>query len=258
MPDILNTNTTQMAINELVNETLDDQPLKSKGETRWITSDVVRDKHPTADLRLMYRKTFWVSFAVVLVLHTTVAIAFPELSLKRVKARAVQSVIAMEDIPETRQIQRPPPPPRPSVPIETESADVPDDVTIESTDLDFDDMSLDLPPPPPPGSRGTDDIEEEIVEFWAVEEAPQIIKEPLPVYPVVASKAGLEGVVYVQFVVGRDGRVKQVATLKGPEIFRRAAEDAVLQFVFKPAMQNDKPVQVRMTRPIRFRLANGG
>jgi hypothetical protein len=42
--------------------------------------------------------------------------------------------------------------------------------------------------------------------------------------------------------------------LKGQEIFRQAAIDAVSQFVFTPAMQNDKPVAVWMSQPIKFEL----
>ena len=49
------------------------------------------------------------------------------------------------------------------MPIETESDEVPDDVTIEITDLDFDQALVDLPPPPP---GATDAPEEEILEFW--------------------------------------------------------------------------------------------
>jgi len=228
------------------------KPGPASGDT-CITQKVVRDKNPEADLRLRYRKVYSICTAITFVLHVGVAVAFPKFELTPAKQRKAQTVIEMDDIPETRQIQRPPPPPRPAVPIATESADVPDDVTIESTDLDFDDMTIDLPPPPPPGS-GDDDVEEEIIEFWAVEEAPTVIKEVMPVYPEVARKAGLEGTVFLQFVVGKDGRVKSVAVLKGPEIFRKAAVDAVYQFVFKPAMQNDRTVQVRMTRPIRFRF----
>ena len=255
--DAYDTDSTRKAIDDLATRT-EKRPSQRVRPQPWITSDVVRVKHPEADLKLKFRKTYWTCVAITLALHVIVAIAVPKLDTGRVKARPTQTVIAMEDIPETRQIQRPPPPPRPAVPIETESTDVPDDVTIESTDLDFDDAVIDLPPPPPPGSRDGDDLEEEIVEFWAVEEAPQVEKEVYPVYPEVAQKAGLEGTVFVQFVVGRDGRVKQVTVLRGPEIFRKAAMDAVMDFVFRPALQNDQPVQVRMTRPIRFRLSGGG
>ena len=212
---------------------------------------MVRGKNPEHDLRLRYRKVFWISTSINFVISVTLAILFPEFKAQAVAGKKDQIIINMEDIPETRQIQRPPPPPRPAVPIETESDDVPDDVTIESTDLDFDDAMVDLPPPPPPGSN---DLEEEVLEFFMVEEKPTITKNVRPIYPEIARKAGLSGRVFVRFKVGRDGRVSEVQILKGEEIFRQAAVDAVLQFVFKPAMQNDKPVAVWMSQVIRFDL----
>ncbi len=224
----------------------------SASSKRWITQDVVREKQPSADLRQTYRKVMSICVGITFVLHTAVAVAFPTFVSDRREIKKVQHVIEVENLPETQQMKRPPPPPRPAVPIETESADVPDDVTIESTDLDFDDAQVDLPPPPPPNS---DEEEiEEIVEFWAVEQVPEPVKQPAPEYPEVARKAGLTGTVFVEFTVGRDGLVKGARVLRGPTIFHEAALAAVFQFVFKPAMQNDKPVSVRMTQPIRFRL----
>ena len=97
-------------------------------------------------------------------------------------------------------------------------------------------------------------MEEEVLEFFMVEEKPTIVKNVSPVYPEIARKAGLSGRVFVRFKVGRDGRVHEVQILKGEEIFRQAAIDAVSQFVFKPAMQNDKPVAVWMSQAIKFDL----
>jgi protein TonB len=212
---------------------------------------MVRAKNPEHDLRLRYKKVFWISTSINLVLTVVVAVLFPEFTAEAVAGKKDQIIINMEDIPETRQIQRPPPPPRPAMPIETESDDVPDDVTIESTDLDFDENMVDLPPPPPPGG---DDMEEEVLEFFMVEDKPEIIKNVRPKYPEIARKAGLSGKVFVRFMVGKDGRVRDVQVLKGEEIFREAAIDAVSQFVFKPAMQNDKPVSVWMSQAIKFDL----
>jgi protein TonB len=212
---------------------------------------MVRAKNPEHDLRLRYKKVFWISTSINFVVTVVVAVLFPEFTAEAVAGKKDQIIINMEDIPETRQIQRPPPPPRPAMPIETESDDVPDDVTIESTDLDFDENMVDLPPPPPPGG---DDMEEEVLEFFMVEDKPIITKNVRPVYPELARKAGLSGRVFVRFMVGRDGRVHEVQILKGEEIFRQAAIDAVSQFVFKPAMQNDKPVAVWMSQAIKFNL----
>ena len=210
---------------------------------------IVRGKNPEADLKLKYKRVFWICAAISFAFHSLTAIIFPTFDIAAAARRKDQVIIQMEDIPETQQIKRPPPPPRPAEPIETESEDVPDDLTIESTDLDFDEAFVDMPPPPPPGG-----MEEEIMEFWKVEQKPVPIKTVAPVYPNIARKAEIEGRVFVQFVVGTDGRVRNVRVLKGPEIFRQAAIDAVKQFVFQAAVQNDKPVQVQMVQPINFTL----
>jgi protein TonB len=190
--------------------------------------------------------------AITFVSHVLVAVIYPTFEAQASDRKKQQVVIETVDIPETKQIKRPPPPPRPAVPIETESDEVPDDVTIESTDLDFDDAMVDLPPPPPPGETAAE--EEEILEFFMVEDKPELIKSVPPVYPEIARKAGLTGKVFLKFLVGKDGRVSNVQVLKGQEIFRQAAIDAIMQFRFKPAKQNDKPVGVWMTQPITFRL----
>ena len=68
-------------------------------------------------------------------------------------------------------------PPRPALPIETESDDVPDDVTIETTDLELEDVPVNLPPPPPPaGGEQAPFEEEEILDVWKVEQKPRLIR----------------------------------------------------------------------------------
>ena len=124
-------------------------------------------------------------------------------------------------------------------------------MTIADTELDFDAPVVDIPPPLP---KGDVEVEEEILEFWIVEQKPELIKFVNPVYPEMVRRAGLQGQVLVAFIVTREGRVVEPRVLKGPEIFRAAALEAVRQFQFKPAMQNDRGVAVRMTIPIRFSL----
>ena len=163
-------------------------------------------------------------------------------------------MIQVEDIPETHQTERPPPPPRPAMPIETESEEVPDDITIESTDLDFDEMPIDLPPPPTHATAALPPVEDEFVEIWKVEKKPELVKKAAPEYPAEARAAGLEGVVFLKLLVGENGKVLQAEVLKGEEVFRKAALEAAYRFVFTPAIQNDRPVKVWMSLPIRFDL----
>ena len=213
-----------------------------------------RDKDPEADLKRRYGRVLGYSFVLSAAIHAGIAVLFPTLDIQATVSRPDQIVIQIEDLPETRQITRPPPPPRPAIPIETESEDVPDDVTIETTDLELEDVPVDLPPPPMAASEAILVEEEEILDVWKVEQKPTLIRKVNPVYPEFALRAGLEGSVMLKVLLGRDGKPERIQVLKGEEIFRKSAEDAVRQFLFEPARQSDRPVKVRLVIPIHFRL----
>ena len=211
---------------------------------------MIRKKHADADLKANYPKVMRRSTSMTLSLMVGLAILFPDMKIESKSTKKVIEVLKVEDIPETHQKKRLPPLPRPSVPIETEDKDVPDDVTIADTELDFDAPVVDIPPL----QKNDVEVEEEILEFSIVEQKPELIKFVNPVYPEMARRAGLQGQVFVAFIVTREGRVTEPRVLKGPEIFRAAALEAVRQFQFKPALQNDRAIAVRMTIPIRFSL----
>jgi protein TonB len=99
-------------------------------------------------------------------------------------------------------------------------------------------------------------IEEEpgMDEFIAVEVNPVPIKKVDPVYPELARKAGVEGRVFVKVLVDKEGRVKKAAIMTGPEIFHEATIAAAMQWVFKPAIQRDKPIAVWVALPFQFKL----
>ncbi len=212
---------------------------------------MVHKKHADADLKAIYPKVMRRSTSLTLFLMVGLAILFPDMKIDSKSTKKSTEVLKVEDIPETHQKKRLPPLQRPSLPIETEDEDVPDDVTIADTELDFDAPVVDIP-----RHMGKDDVEveEEILEFWVVEQKPELIQSVNPVYPEMARRAGLQGQVLVSFIVTKEGRVAEPKVLKGPEIFRAAALEAVRQFRFEPAMQNDRAVAVRMTIPIRFSL----
>ncbi|MDE2999791.1 MAG: energy transducer TonB [Gemmatimonadota bacterium] len=213
-----------------------------------------RDKNPEADLKRRYRQVLGVSFVLSIALLAGIAVLFPTLDIQATPSKPDQIIIQIEDLPETRQITRPPPPPRPALPIETEEENVPDDVTIETTDLELEDVPLDLPPPPTAESEAVLVEEEEILEVWKVEEKPRLIRRALPVYPAFALRAGLQGSVMLKVLLGRDGRSEQIQVLKGEEIFHASAREAVSKFLFEPARQSDRPVKVWLVIPIHFRL----
>ncbi len=211
---------------------------------------MIRKKHADADLKATYPKVMRRSTSLTLFLMVGLAILFPDMKIDSKSTKKVIEVVKVVDIPETHQKKRLPPVPRPSVPIPTEDEDVPEDVTIADTELDFDAPVVDIPRL----IKNDVEVEEEILEFWIVEQKPELIQRVNPVYPEMARRAGLQGQVLVAFIVTREGRVAEPQVLKGPEIFRAAALEAVRQFQFKPAMQNDRAIAVRMTIPIRFSL----
>ena len=94
----------------------------------------------------------------------------------------------------------------------------------------------------------------EIGEFIPVEEEPVAVEQPKPVYPEIARRAGIEGTVWVMILVDKTGKVRDVQITKGPEMFHEAAREAAWKSVWKPAIQNHKPVAVWVTYPVRFTL----
>ena len=164
--------------------------------------------------------------------------------------RQIEQVEVVE-IPATEQQQERVAPSRPQVPVEAEDEASVEDITIEDTEL-FEETALAVP------ERLEDEViateEEAPLEFWMVEEQPQISQQAVPEYPEIARQAGIEGVVTVMIVVGSNGSVESVQVLAGPAVFHEAATQAAYRMRFTPARQNDRPVRVKVTQRIIFRL----
>jgi len=167
-----------------------------------------------------------------------------------------QETVKMEEVEQTKQIETPPPPPRPPVPVEVPNDEVIEDEVLNlDAELDFD-TPLDLPPPPP------DNAEEEEEIFMVVENQPELIggMEALQSeieYPKRARQAGIEGRVFVQFVVDEQGNVINPKVVRG--IGGGCDEEAIKAVKaqkFRPGTQRGKPVKVRFSLPVMFQLRN--
>lgn len=84
------------------------------------------------------------------------------------------------------------------------------------------------------------------------------LSNPLPVYPPLARKLGLEGLVVLRVQVGVAGAPEQVAVAQtsGAPILDEAALKAVQGWKFVPARRGDTPVAHVVDVPIRFQLRN--
>jgi TonB family protein len=113
-------------------------------------------------------------------------------------------------------------------------------------------------PPPPAGS-----VQEEV--FLVVEQMPVFPggETALPAYlgkeikyPAEAVKKGIQGKVFVTFVVGKDGSVTHVKIVRGVDPMLDAEALRVVNAMPKwtPGRQNGKDVAVQYTVPINFKL----
>jgi len=91
-------------------------------------------------------------------------------------------------------------------------------------------------------------------DFIAVESDPERLRMDPPVYPQVAVDAGVEGTVIVQALVSRDGKVLKVRVLDGPEMLHESAIVCAKTAIFRPALTQNKPVEVWVVMPITFKL----
>ena len=212
-------------------------------------------KNPKYDLKLKYQRTLEICLIISLGLLIGAFKLFPTFGKTDVILDAPQELIDVEDVEATKQEAPPPPPPKPPIPIEAPSDDVLEDIEIQETELDIDEV-VEAPPPP------VEEEEEEVepVFFVAVEEQPepiggmQALQKKLN-YPVIAQRAGVQGRVFVKAYVDENGDVKDVEIVKG--IGAGCDEEAmrvVRETKFKPGRQRGKPVKVQVTVRIVFTL----
>jgi TonB family protein len=82
----------------------------------------------------------------------------------------------------------------------------------------------------------------------------RLINSPKPSYPVLAQRAGLQGIVKLQVRVKKDGSIEVQKLLEGEPALADAAISAVKQWRGKPALMNGEPVEVISTVTFNFQL----
>jgi len=157
----------------------------------------------------------------------------------------------------------PPPPPQIQAPVIIE---VPDEEKIEEEiDVKFDVEA----------SEETkiqevvvvaEEPKEEVDEIFTIVEEPAAPKGGMPAfykyvgekvkYPAQARRMGIEGKVFVEFVIGKDGSISEVRAVKG---IGAGCDEEAVRIVqgapsWTPGKQRGKPVKQRMVLPITFKL----
>ncbi len=140
-----------------------------------------------------------------------------------------------------REIPRPPITDYPMSVVEPTGHGVPDGVAKS--------VAIATPPPPPPPPP----VPQKAVRLSAVD-MPRKLHDVSPVYPQLALRANIEGVVVVEAVIAVDGSVRDARILRSVALLDRAALDAVRQWRYAPTRLNGVAVPVIVTVTVQFRL----
>ena len=218
----------------------------------------------TAKADLEKKSSFFFSIGL-LVAMALIVMAFEwkqyDESLSELVGKNTNTFEEMLEVPPTDV--PPPPPPQIQAPIIVE---VPDEEKIEEEiDVKFDVEA----------SEETkiqevvvvaEEAKEEVDEIFTIVEEPASPKGGMPAfykyigdkmkYPAQARRMGIEGKVFVEFVIGKDGSISDVKAVKG--IGAGCDEEAVrvVQAApsWSPGKQRGKSVKQRMVLPITFKL----
>jgi protein TonB len=222
-----------------------------------------RKKSLKADLE--NKRTLFLQIGLIISLAITLA-AFEWKSYEKREVnleQRAQSEIPEEIIPITKQEEPEPPPEPPQTTTELNivenEADVEEDIIIDveaDDDTEVEEYT--------PMLQEEEDVEEEKV-FMVVEEQPSFpggeqarmryLSNNID-YPQLARESGIQGTVYVTFVVEKDGSITDVRVLRG--IGGGCDKEAIRVVKEMPrweaGMQRGKPVRVQFNMPIRFTL----
>ena len=217
---------------------------------------IIGFKIPSADLHKKSPRIFAICLIIAAITTFVLLIApLPEQEAVETKYTPPPVVIQLQNIPKIRHTVRTPAPPKPFItpglPVEVDDEIMPDDITIEDTSLDLE-ASPETPQVVMVPDTGAGEEEDEIFEYYAVEEQPERINNVMPVYPPMAERANIHGMVTLRVLVNKEGAVDSVKVEKGPKIFHQSAIDAATATKFKPAKQNDRTVACWVIMPFRF------
>lgn len=176
--------------------------------------------------------------------------------------------IEEEIIPITQQMLKPPPPPPPA-PKLTDLIDIVEDDTQIDEELEIQDAedqseNTEVQDVSDFGDYGDEDTGDAEV-FVVVEDMPMFpggnvqkwIAKNVK-YPVLAMENGIQGKVYIQFVIEKDGSITDVKVIRGVDASLDKEAVRVVQSMpkWKPGKQRGKAVRVSYTLPINFQLSN--
>jgi protein TonB len=78
-----------------------------------------------------------------------------------------------------------------------------------------------------------------------------------PTYPPIARAAHVSGAVVLQALISKEGTIKNLKVVSGPEMLRTAATEAVQNWRYKPYLLNGEPTEVDTQITVNFNFGGG-
>ena len=232
----------------------------------WILNLIYMQLKKSPNASLEDKKLTFVLIGLVLVLSICyVAFEWTEKEVTKYEVSDTDFFFEEEiDIQQTTQ-ETPPPPPPPA-PQEVEVLNVvEDDVEVEEIEINTEDDKDVEVVIAPPVEAPVEEEEDEVI-FMVVESMPEFpggqqalfkyLAENVK-YPVIAQENGIQGRVICQFVVNKDGSIVDVVAVRSsgePSLDKEAIRVIKSMPKWKPGKQRGKPVRVKYTVPVNFRL----
>ena len=162
-------------------------------------------------------------------------------------------------------VEPPPPPPPMEEPEEPEpEEEPPPPPAMDAQPLDLSQLELALNPGDGAfgggdfainldGVAGGGEDVDAIFSLSDLDQKPRVVYQPAPIYPPELARKGMQGTVYVLFIVDKSGRTRDLKVQKSTHpAFNEPAIRAVKQWKFEPGKRKGQPVQFRMRVPITF------
>lgn len=206
------------------------------------------------------RRSLRISLIVAGLVHLVLlSVTLPAMSGPEIPDAEEQTVFLVA--PPPRWKKQPPPPPETQkqevreIPMPDETPHDEEPIVLDEPDpieepVITDILDIDIPDAPPPMEPDGP------VTAGGEVERPERVHYVDPTYPEIARKARIEGVVILEAIIAKDGSVKNVRVLKNlPFQLTEAAVRAVQQWRYTPSALNGKPVEVKMTVTVNFKLS---
>jgi len=223
-------------------------------------------KNSNADSDDMFSRSGYVLMGLVLIIASVFClIEYNKIDAAGASIDSKLSELQDEEVIEVNPDSPPPPPPPPPPPAPPEEIEVleEEDEREETKNVfteqeETQNLIVDMP---------EEEDEADLDEVWDFpEENPEFkggmqkmyeyLRDNIQ-YPEMAKENGIQGKVFVQFVVGKDGAIREIKILKG---IHKTLDKEAIRVVksmpkWNPGKQLGIPVSVRFTLPIKFKIS---